>query len=135
MKDWFFEHQKKEAEAVVQQAGAIETIGLPDFDCEIVMGNPARLVIEDFALLGNAKRYLNKVFELSKWEIRQRFFTQGKTITTWRTEQAKFEIWFECAVEDYPDELKSDHCNWKKKANSTVKVEDYAFVCDNKGGE
>ena len=107
-----------------------EPIPEPSFRCNLVAGEPFRIVIYSLDDLPAAREVMRQAFGEWTDHLANRFFSCGHCITTWVFEGAPVEIWLECPVEDYPAELLNDgHCRWEARDGKT----EYSFVCDANG--
>lgn len=88
-------------------------------------GNSTRIVINNINHLHTARKFMRELY--GKWndKLENQFFSSGVTITTWVDKHDQWSIWLECSVEDYPEELLSEKCQWKRCRNN----EEYSMVC------
>ena len=98
----------------------------PDLKCRLIVGNMPRLVVYRFEDLHAARALLREA--MGSWEdkLDHRWYSCGRTITSWRNPNTNLELWLECPVEEYPAELQSDHCRWEASGS----LEEYAYVCN-----
>ena len=121
--DRAIKREEKELEMMKAQR-TLFTEKQPDFPCSFVPGTMPRLVIEDLSFLFKARAFLRS--SLGTWtdKLQSRFYSTGRTITTWKNPTLNIEIWLECPIEEYPDPLKKASCGWLH-TNTT----DYVYTC------
>lgn len=103
----------------------------PSFKCELVVGTVSRLVIYSLSDLHNARSLLRHAFGGWQDKLTGRFFSLGKTITTWENEREGLAIWLEVKPQDYPQALMKDGCKWVPVGDWRGK--EYRFVCSVEG--
>jgi len=86
------------------------------------------LKIFDIDDLPKARSIMREAFGHWNDRLTQRWFSCGTALTSWEpiAGDTPAEIWLSCPVEDYPEELKGEHCDWEQ---ITEKHTGYAFVC------
>ncbi len=89
-------------------------------------GNSTRIIITNINHLHTARNFMRELY--GKWsdKLENQFFSSGVTITTWTAKSDQWSIWLECSVEDYPEELLSEKCQWRRCRKNN---EDYHMVC------
>ena len=97
----------------------------PDFKYSLIVGE--RIEISDFDDIQKWKNWVRENLGFNKYKLIHRFYSCGKAITTFKTPQSDFEIWFFCDVENYPDKFQSDNCKWTKGIKT--KSETFDFIC------
>lgn len=91
-------------------------------------GRATRIVITNLSQLHEARGFMNRLFESRKYEHRNSFYSCGRAIATFCHATLPWEIWLECALEDFPKELMpSESCKWQESIEK-----DYHLVCEAK---
>ena len=94
---------------------------------QIVLGTGPRFVINDISKIHELRSVLRDIFGHWEDKFNHSFYSYG-TISTWRPQDNNpFEIWLECPIEEFPEELKKPNCKWVETTNTQ---RDYRLVCD-----
>ena len=78
-----------------------------------VPGNIPRFIIANINQLTAARKALKVMLGPCKYDFKQSFFSCGDTHTIWESNGQKIELWFSCKLEDFPESLKGENCNWE----------------------
>jgi len=99
-----------------------------ELKCHLVVGNTPRLTVYRFEDLHAARALLREA--MGSWEdkLHQRWYSCGRTITSWRNPATNIGLWLECSVAEYPPELQSEHCRWIPDSHNAV---EYSYICSN----
>lgn len=84
-----------------------------------------RVVVRTIEQVTEARTFLQQLFGTRKFEYCHSFYC-GETISTFTCKGINWEIWLECSIADFPEELKANsNCQWQEVNNS----KEYTLVC------
>ena len=109
-------------------AAALSGEEFDEFDPSTVQ-NYVLLKIYRLDDLYRLRKLLRRAF--GHWADRQTciWYSGGKAICSWNSDDGRIQIWLRTKVEDFPKELKGNSCDFQPEK---VTRTEYSYVCENK---